>query len=117
HKGDDWTSIAALSGAGLAWVDIGQYSSTAGNDASIVWNHASYSGAPPAITAKTFTVTGGTSTTGAGKMIPIKTAGATIADGTHPGNTTIAQARRPPMWMPSRSRLPPAGPVRRRPSR
>src|SRR5437870_974588 len=90
HKGDDWTSIAALSGDGLAWVDIGQYSSTAGNDASIVWNHAIYSGAPPTITAKTFTVTGGTSTTGAGKMISIKTAGTTIADGTNPGNTTIA---------------------------
>src|SRR5439155_1474058 len=74
HRADDWTSVATLSGDGLTWVQIGAPSSTLGTDAGMVWNHAIYSGAPPTITAKTFTVTGGATNTSAGRMISIKPA-------------------------------------------
>lgn len=72
HRADDWTSVAALTGDGLTWNEIGEPDSTSGSDAGQVYDYALYSGSPPTITNKTFTVTGGAANTGAGKMISLK---------------------------------------------
>jgi len=72
HKADDWTSVATLTGDGLTWNEIAEPDTTSGNDAGQVYDYALYSGSPPTITAKTFTVTGGAANTGAGKMISLK---------------------------------------------
>ena len=72
HKADDWTSVATLSGDGLTWNEIAEPDTTSGNDAGQVYDYALYSGSPPTITNKTFTVTGGAANTGAGKMFSLK---------------------------------------------
>src|SRR3990167_93018 len=69
HKADDWTSVTALAGDAETWAEIGEPDSAAGDDAGLVWNYAILAGAPPAITDKTFTVTGGASAAGVGIMI------------------------------------------------
>jgi len=71
HKADNWTGVGTLSGEGLTWVEIDEPSTTLGGDAGQVYDYALYSGSPPTITDKTFTVTGGASATGAGKMFSI----------------------------------------------
>jgi len=72
HKADDWTSVATLTGDGLTWNEIAEPDTTSGNDAGQVYDYALYSGSPPTITNKTFTVTGGAANTGAGKMFSLK---------------------------------------------
>lgn len=55
-KMDDWTSVAAVTGA----TEIGEPSSTLGSDQGIVWDYRAYTG-PVASPAGSFVVTGGTS--------------------------------------------------------
>lgn len=71
-KGDDWTSVATLSGDSLTWNEIGEPSSTTGTDAGLVWDYAIISGAPVTISSKTFTVTGGVAKAVIGKMTSIQ---------------------------------------------
>lgn len=56
-QGNDWTSVATLSGDGLTWVEIGEPDSIAGSDAGFVWDYA-LTPSLTTVTAKTFTVTG-----------------------------------------------------------
>lgn len=58
-KGDDWTSVATLTGDSVSWGSIDTHSQTAGNDAGLAWNYASFATNAPTLSAKTFTVTGG----------------------------------------------------------
>lgn len=66
HRADDWTSVATLTGDGLTWNEIGEPSTTSGNDAGEVWDYAISATGSIIITAKTFTVTGGLANTGLG---------------------------------------------------
>ena len=72
-KGDDFTSAATLTGDGLTWAEIGEPKSTLGTDAGFVWDYAIASGTPT-LTAKTFTITGGTSVVGVGTMAALREA-------------------------------------------
>jgi hypothetical protein len=56
-KQDDWTSVATLSGA----TEIGEPSSTLGDDQGLVWDYRTVTDAKGAIDAGSFTVTGGAS--------------------------------------------------------
>jgi len=55
-KADDWTSVATLGGV----TEIGEASTTDGNDSGIVWDYNTSAGAP-SIGSGAFVVTGGTS--------------------------------------------------------
>jgi hypothetical protein len=68
-KQDDWTSVATLTGDSLTWVEIGEPFSALGSDAGMVWDYAIWVGTAPTLTAKTFTVTGGTAVNGGGCMV------------------------------------------------
>lgn len=68
HKADDWTSVATLTGDGLTWNEIGEPSSTLGNDAGEVWDYAISSTGSITIASKTFIVTGGINVTWVGIM-------------------------------------------------
>ena len=57
-RGDDWTSVATLSGDSLTWAEIGE-PDDATRAIGLVWDYAIQPAAPTAVTAKTFTVTGG----------------------------------------------------------
>lgn len=74
-KGDDWTGVATLSGDSLTWVEIGEPSTTLGNDAGLVWDYAL---TPSLLTTSnyTFTVTGGSSTANRGRAVSFKEAAA-----------------------------------------
>lgn len=66
---DDWTSVATLSASGgFTYTEIGEPDTTTGNDAGMVWD---YSIAAGATGNKTFSVTGGASNPGGGKMVEI----------------------------------------------
>ena len=69
-KGDDWTSVADLSGESLIWAEIGEPDSTLGNDGGLVW---AYALTPALITPadKTFVVTGGGATAAIGKAFSL----------------------------------------------
>lgn len=54
-KQDDWTSVAVVSGG----TEIGEPSTTTGDDQGIVWDYQLVSSALSAVTARTFSVTGG----------------------------------------------------------
>lgn len=69
-KCDDWTSVDTLTGDSLTWAEIGEPSSTLGQDAGIVWDYALYD-TPAAISNKTFTVTGGASQKALGVMFSL----------------------------------------------
>lgn len=71
-KLDDWTSVATLSGD-VTWAEIGEPSTTLGNDGGIVWDYGT-GWTSGAIAAKTFTVTGGAAQTGQGCMLALKPA-------------------------------------------
>ena len=68
HRADDCTSVAALSGDGLTWNEIGEPDSTLGDDAGEVWDYAISTTGSITITNKTFTVTGGSANRGMGVM-------------------------------------------------
>src|SRR3990172_1368235 len=70
-RGDDWTSVATLSGDSLTWVEIGEPDSTTLDDGGLVWDYALIPTGPQVISTKTFTVTGG-SGTGVGIIISLK---------------------------------------------
>lgn len=74
-KLDDWTSVATLTGDGLTWNEIGDFSSTAGNDAGAVWDYAINAGSTVTVTSKTFVVTGGVVANSRGLMLQINASG------------------------------------------
>lgn len=71
-KLDDYTSVATLSGDGLTWAEIAEVTSVAGADAGMIWDYALNVTAPTDISAKTFSVTGGTAVAGLGAILTIK---------------------------------------------
>lgn len=67
-KQDDWTSVATLAGA----TEIGEPSSTLGDDAGIVWDYIIQPFTAPAnIAAGSFTVTGGASAISRGMVVEL----------------------------------------------
>lgn len=65
-----WTSMPALSGDGLTWIEAFDLGHTvAGLGTAVVADYATWTGSPPTITAKTFTPTGGAGGVGMGKML------------------------------------------------
>jgi hypothetical protein len=66
-KADDWTSVATLGGI----TEIGEPSSTAGNDAGIVWDYNNSVGVPT-IGGGSFVVTGGTSQISRGVVFALR---------------------------------------------
>lgn len=78
-KKDDWTSVATLSGDSLTWTEDFESVSTNAGDAGIVVDSAPVVGAPVAISNKTFTVTGGATANGLGRMFALKPAAAAPA--------------------------------------
>lgn len=72
-KADDWSSVATLSSTGLTFAEIGETSSTSGNDAGLVWDYATATDlkAEVEVPALTFTVTGGAGAVGKGVMFSI----------------------------------------------
>lgn len=71
-KLDDWTSVATLSQSGMTFVEIGETALTTGNDAGAVWDYGTVdAGTELAVSAKTFTVTGGASAAGKGVMFSL----------------------------------------------
>jgi hypothetical protein len=68
-KRDDWTSIATIGGP----TEIGDPSTTLGNDQGIVWDYGVYV-SPPDIPASAFDVTGGTSEVSKGAVVAIRPA-------------------------------------------
>jgi hypothetical protein len=76
-KKDDWTSVSTLTGDGLTWTEDFASVTTNGSDAGMVLNSAPIVGAAVAITNKTFTVTGGATANGLGRMFALKPAAVT----------------------------------------
>lgn len=71
-KLDDWTSVATLAQTGMTFVEIGETSLTTGNDAGAVWDYGTVdAGTALAVSAKTFTVTGGANAAGKGVMFSL----------------------------------------------
>lgn len=68
-KHDDWTSVATIGGP----TEIGDPSTTLGNDQGIVWDYGVYV-SPPDIPASSFSVTGGTSEVSKGAVVAIRPA-------------------------------------------
>jgi len=68
-KQDDWTSVAALTGA----TEIGDTPATAGNDAGQVWDYQLMA-SPVAVTAGAFTVTGGLTAISYGATVALRAA-------------------------------------------
>jgi hypothetical protein len=71
-RADDWTSVAPLTGDSLTWTETIDSFTTSGSDAGMVADVGIRSGAASAVTAKTFTVTGGTATPVKGVMFSVK---------------------------------------------
>ena len=72
HKVDIWTSVDDLTQSGLTFIEVGEAQGTLGNGHAFVVSFAAYTGTPPTVTDKTFTVTGGASASGSGFMIGVK---------------------------------------------
>jgi hypothetical protein len=66
-KADDWTSVATLGGI----TEIGEPSSTSGNDAGIVWDFNTSAGVPTVV-GGSFVVTGGTSQISRGGVFALR---------------------------------------------
>lgn len=76
-KGDNWTSVATLSGDGLTWAEIQESNSSTGRDGGFVWDYA-IDGGTTTLTSKTYTVTGGAAAVGSGialALVPAAVAG------------------------------------------
>ncbi|SUS06554.1 exported hypothetical protein [uncultured Defluviicoccus sp.] len=71
-----WTSVSSLSGNGLTWANAAAVSASIGNSLGFVVTHAFYSGLPPVMTSKSYTVTGGSLTLGSGKAFVLRAVGA-----------------------------------------
>lgn len=68
-KRDNWTSVADLSGDGLAWTEIAEVNNALGNDNGLVWDYAISEQLGIVVADKTFTVTGGAVAHSKGFMI------------------------------------------------
>lgn len=81
HKANDWSSVDLLTGDGLTWSELSETTTTTGDDMGIVLDFAINStGSPVAVTAKTFTVTGGQGGSGLGMMIEFVAGSPTTTD-------------------------------------
>lgn len=91
-KLDDFTSVATLSGDSLTWAEDSDTPNTLGSDNGLVVDHA-LTASSTAVTAKTFTVTGGTSVAGKGVMLALaETAPAAALVAALAGAGTLAAA-------------------------
>lgn len=63
-----WTSADTLTGDGLTWVEAWDEVTTIPNTLSWVMDYAIWSTGAPTLTAKTFTITGGTASSNIGQM-------------------------------------------------
>ena len=63
-----WTSAATLSGDGLTWAEAWDEATALTNTLSWAMDYAIWSGGVPPLTAKTFTITGGTASSNIGQM-------------------------------------------------
>lgn len=66
-KQDDWTSVATIAGA----AEIGEVSSTAGDDAGIVWDYVLQASTAVNISAGSFVVTGGAAAISRGMVVAL----------------------------------------------
>lgn len=87
-KMDDWTSVATLTDATFTPVEIGEPSSTLGNDAGMVWDYI-IAGTSATVGNATFTVTGGAASNAIGLMFSFAPAAAGSV-GTAAGTSTVA---------------------------
>ncbi len=93
RRDDDWTSVATIAGTS----EVGDSSSTAGNDVGLVWDFYN-PGAPALVIAQSFTVTGGGAAGSDGLVVglrPLQTATVTrgiagLATSHVPGATVIS---------------------------
>ncbi len=70
-----WTSVATLTGDGLTWSELVEDTdNTIGNPLATVLDFAPWTGGAPSLTSKTFDVTGGTNSNGAGFMLLLNAA-------------------------------------------
>jgi hypothetical protein len=99
HKADDWTSVATVTGA----TEIGEPSSTLGNDQGIVWDYKALTD-PPAFPSGSFVVTGGTSALSKGMTVllavpQVLTVTRNVNGGAkaHPAGAVVRMYR-PPRW-------------------
>jgi len=70
-----WTSVATLTGDSLTWSElIEDTDNTIGNPLAVVLDFAPWTGGAPTLTSKTFDVTGGTNSVGAGWMLLLNAA-------------------------------------------
>ena len=88
-KADDWTSVAAISGA----TEIVDTSTTDGNDSGIVVDYV-YSSAATSVAAGSFTVTGGAANISRGAVIAFRTAYQAVSSITRARNNTVAVAHK-----------------------
>jgi hypothetical protein len=70
-----FTDRSTLTTGGLSWVEMGEVSSTQGNDGSLMWDYVIFGGAPSAVGNSTFTLTGIGTQFGGGIMMSLNPAG------------------------------------------
>ncbi|WP_410676646.1 hypothetical protein [Amycolatopsis sp. cmx-4-68] len=66
-KQDDWTSVATIAGA----AEIGEVSTTTGDDAGIVWDYVLQASTPVNVAAGSFVVTGGAAAISRGMVVAL----------------------------------------------
>lgn len=93
------TAIATLSGDSLTWVEaVEQFNTVNSLGISVACDYAIWSGGVPTLTSKTFTITGGVSSPGFGKMFLINAPSAQGADvNALPGTGSVAITGRVPV--------------------
>lgn len=70
-----WTSVAALTGDGLSWIEAWDESTSITNTMAWAMDYAIWSGGAPTLTPKTFTVTGGSAGISVGQMWTLNASG------------------------------------------
>jgi len=90
-KKDDWTSVAALTGAGYSsYLEFGDPSSIVGNDQGIVWGFKQQTEAgPTALAANAFVVTGGASAVSKSAVIAIDPMTVSVSGSITPAQNTV----------------------------
>ena len=90
-----WTSVATLSGNSLTWTELFDDASALGNGSSMAADFASWTSAPT-LTAKTFTVTGGSAADALGYSFIL---------GEYPADTVLRRDRTGTLAVPATRRL------------
>lgn len=99
RTGTAGSAIATLSGDSLTWVEaVEQFNTVNSLGISVACDYAIWSGGVPTLTSKTFTITGGSSAPGFGKMFLLNAPSAQGADvDAHPGAGSVAITGRVPV--------------------